>query len=184
MKILFFIGALFLTGCATTQGLSVFSFTNAQVQSLLRQQLPNLSEQASVMGVPVELSVNDLSVNIGPDNRDVIALGVDSGAEINAFAFKYPVRLMLQIEGSPSYDSDKKAVYLRNLKLIDSTVEAGKYKGNLNVLNDQVMALINTFLATTPVYKLDMTDPRIALLSKVPLNMKVVEGAVQLVPNL
>ncbi|GAA6185248.1 MULTISPECIES: DUF1439 domain-containing protein [Alteromonadaceae] len=184
MKILFVIGALFLTGCASTQGLSVFSFSNAQVQSLLSQQLPNLSEKVNVMGLPVELNVNNLSVNIGPDNRDVIALGVDSGAEINAFAFKYPVRLMLQIEGSPSYDSDKKAVYLQNLKLVDSTVEAGKYKGNLNLLNDQVMNLINTFLATTPVYKLDMADPKVALLSKVPLNIKVVEGAIQLVPSL
>ena len=184
MKILLLITALFFTGCSSTQGISFFSFTNADVQSLLRQELPKLSENVSVMGLPVQFNVNDLSVNIGPDNRDVVALGVDSSAEINAFAFKYPVRLALQIEGSPFYDSEKKAIFLRNIKLIGTNVEAGGFKGNLDVLNNEAMNVINSFLAVNPVYKLNMDDPTIALLSRVPLNMQVVEGAIQLVPRL
>ena len=57
--------------------------------------------------MPVQFDVNDLDVNIVPDNRDVVALGLDSSAEINAFAFKYPVRLKLQTEGSSFYESGK-----------------------------------------------------------------------------
>ncbi|GAC13248.1 DUF1439 domain-containing protein [Aliiglaciecola lipolytica] len=183
MKILFILSILLLAGCASTQGLSVFSFSNAEMQSLLTQQLPQMSQKVSVMGLPVQLNVNDLNVDIGPDNRDVISLGVDSGAEINAFSFKYPVRLLLQIEGSPVYDSEKKAVFLRNLNLLDSSIEAGGYKGNLNVLNREVMDLINAFLAVNPVYELDMNNPQIALMSKFPLDMQVVEGAIRLVPR-
>ncbi|MGO2563688.1 MAG: DUF1439 domain-containing protein, partial [Pseudoalteromonas nigrifaciens] len=72
MKILFIIAALFLTACNATQGMSVYSFTNADVESLLTKQLPKLSEQVSLMGLPVEFDVNDVSVNIGPENRDVV----------------------------------------------------------------------------------------------------------------
>ena len=183
MRFLLIITMLFLTACSSTQGLSVFSFTNSEVESLLSQQLPKLSEKVSLMGLPVQFDVNDLSVNIGPDNRDVVALGVDSSAEINAFVVKYPVRLKLQIEGSPFYDSEKKAIFLRNLKLLDTSVEAGGYKGNLGLLNNEAMKVINDFLAVNPVYKLNMNDPKIALLSKVPLNMQVVEGAIKLVPR-
>ena len=175
---------LFLAACNTTQGVSVYSFTNAEVETVLGKQLPKLSEKVSLMGLPVQFDVNDLSVNIGPDNRDVVVLGADSSAEINAFALKYPVRLKLQIEGSPFYDSEKKAVFLRNVKLLDSSVDAGGFKGNLGALDSQAMEVINAFLAVNPVYTLNMDDPKIMLLSKLPLDMKVAEGAIKLVPRL
>ena len=35
------------------------------------------------------------------------------------------------------------------------------------------MKVINGFLAVNPVYKLNMNDPKVALLSKLPLDMKV-----------
>ena len=105
MKIFVFISLLFLTACNSTQGISVYSFTNSEVESLLNKELPKLSEKVSLMGLPVQFDVNDLSVNIGPDNSDYVLLGADSSAEINAFALKYPVRLKLQIQGTPFYDS-------------------------------------------------------------------------------
>jgi len=184
MRILVIIAALFLTACNTTQGISVYSFTNSEVESVLSKQLPKLSEKVSLMGLPVQFDVNDLSVNIGPDNRNVVVLGADTSAEINAFAFKYPVRLQLQIEGSPFYDSEKNAVFLRNIKLLDSSVDAGGFKGNLGALDSQAMEVINAFLAVNPVYTLNMDDPKIMLLSKLPLDMKISEGAIQLVPSL
>ena len=184
MKILVVIVTLFLTACNSTQGLSVYSFTNAEAESVLTQQIPKLSQEVKLMGIPVQFDVKDLSVNIGPDNRDIVILGVDSSAIINAFVIKYPVGLKLKIEGNPFYDSKEKAVFLRNIKLLDSTVDAGGYTGSLGLLNNEVMGVINRFLETTPVYRLDMNNSKIALLSKLPLDMKVVEGAIRLVPSL
>lgn len=184
MKVLIIFAALFLTACKSTQGVSFYSFSNSEVESALTQQLPKLSKKVTLMGVPVLLNVNNLKVNIGPDNRDVVELGVDSGAEIEVFSFKYPVRLKLQVEGSPFYDSNKKAVFLRNVKLLDSSVDAGGFSGNLGLLNNEAMNVINAFLATNPVYKLDMNNPTTALLSALPLDMKVDMGAIKLVPRL
>jgi len=73
MRVLLLIATtLFLAACNTTQGVSVYSFTNAEVETVLGKQLPKLSEKVSLMGLPVQFDVNDLSVNIGPDNRDVV----------------------------------------------------------------------------------------------------------------
>jgi hypothetical protein len=184
MRVLLIIATLFLTACNSTQGLSVYSFTNTEIESVLKQQLPKLSEKVSLMGLPVQFDVNDLNVDIGPDNRDVVALSIDSSAEVNAFAFKYPVRLMLQIEGSPFYDSKKKAIFLRNISLLDSSIDAGGFKGNLGLLNKEAMQIVNSFLEVNPVYSLDMNDPKMALLSNLPLNIDIVNGAIRLIPAL
>jgi hypothetical protein len=183
MRILLILGTLFLTACSSTQGISVYSFTNSQIEAALDQQIPKLREEISLMGLPVQVEVTNLNVNIGPNNRDVVSLSVDSSAKINAFLLHYSIRLILQIEGSPFYDSEKKAIFLRNVKLLDSNINAGGFNGNLALLDGNVMQIINTFLAVNPVYKLDTSIPKVALLSKLPLNMKVVEGAIKLFPR-
>jgi hypothetical protein len=184
MRVLLFTFVLFLTACSTTRGLSFYSFTNSEVETALREQLPNFSEKASLMGMPVQFDINDLKVSIGPDNRDVVALEVDASAEIKAFIIKYQVLLTLQVEGSPFYDSQKKAVFIRNVKLLDSSIDAAGFKGNFALLDNEAMNIINSYLAVNPVYKLDLNDPKIALLSKLPLDMQVIEGAIKLVPRL
>ncbi len=183
MRILFIICTVLLTACNSTQGIPGLSFTNSEVESVMTQQLPKLSKKMSLMGLPVQFDVNDLSVNIGPDNRDVVALGVDSSAEINALAFNYPVRLKLKLEGNPFYDSEKNAIFLRDIRLLDSSIDAGGFSGNLGMLNNQAMSVINAFLAVNPVYSLNMNDPKMALLSKLPLNLQVVEGAIKIIPR-
>ena len=52
------------------------------------------------------------------------------------------------------------------------------------MLDNEAMDLMNAFLAVNPVYKLNMNDPKMALLSNLPLDLKVVEGAIKLVPRL
>lgn len=183
MRFLLIIAALFLSACNSTQNLSVYSFTNSEVESVLKEQLPKLSEKVNLMGLSAQFDVNNLSVNIGPDKRDVVALALDTSAQINAFTFKYPVQLKLQIEGQPFYDSKEKAVFIRDIKLLDSSLDAAGFKGNLGLLNNEAMNIINAFLVNNPVYRLNMDNPKVAFLSQLPLNLQVVEGAIKLVPQ-
>ena len=184
MKILFIIAALFLSACSTTQGLSVLSFSNADLESVITKQLPELSKDMKLMGLPVKFDVNKVSVDIGPENRDVIALGLNTSAEVNAFVVKYPVALALQVEGAPYYDSSQKAIFLRDVKLLDSTIDAGGFSGNLNMLSNEALNIINAYLAVNPVYTLNTNDPKMALISKLPLDIKIINGAIKVVPQL
>lgn len=184
MRILFIVATLLLASCSSTPGLSFYSVNNADIASVLKKNTPNLTKTTSILGLSVALSVNDLQVDIGPQNRDVIALDVDSTAEINAFAFKYPVQVALKIEGSPYYDSKKKAVFIKDVALLDSSIDAAGFKGNLSMLDNEFMKILNGFLADNPVYTLDTSNSKVALLTKLPLNIEVVQGAVRLVPAL
>lgn len=184
MRIFLLIACLFIGACNTTNGVSVYSFTDAEIESALQRQLPQLSERLKLMGLPVDFAVNDLSVSVGENGSDQVELGADSSAVINAFAIKYPIRLKLKIAGSPFYDSEKKAVFLRNVKLYDSEIDSAGFKGNLNLLDEQAMKVINDFLAVNPVYKLNLDDPKVAVLAALPLDMKVSDGAIKLVPAL
>lgn len=183
MRILFLITALFLTSCSATQHLSVYSFNNADIESILQNQLPQLRQKLTVLGLPVDLQVDELQVDIGPDNRDVVQLSLGSTANIRALMLNYPVSLDLTIEGSPYYDSKEQAVYLRDVNLLDSSIDAGGFKGNLGVLDKEVMTLVNRFLSRNPIYKLDPNDPAARLFNTLGLNAKIEPGKIKITPG-
>jgi len=58
----------------------------------------------------------------------------------------------------------KKSIFLRNIKLLDSSVNAGGFTGNLGLLDGEVMQILNAFLAVNPVYKLDERNPKIGII--------------------
>ncbi|MEQ3640257.1 MAG: hypothetical protein ABNH03_10900, partial [Alteromonas sp.] len=62
---------LILSGCATLSQLSAYTVSNAEVEQVLDSQLSKLQQKASLAGIPLFLEVNDISVSIGPDGRNV-----------------------------------------------------------------------------------------------------------------
>lgn len=174
---------LWLSGCASLSEYSTYSVTQSEMESLLDNQLTELQDQARVAGIPATLAVDDMSVEIGPEGRDIVQLGAAATATIKAFGFSYPAKVNLQIEGLPYYDSDKKAIFLRSLKLLDSSIDAGGYKGNLAPVSGQVMNLINGYLSNQPVYELDTTNTAISVLSQIPLEMRIEAGRLTLRPR-
>ena len=182
MRVLLVLLSILINGCAATNGLSIYSLSNADLEAVITEELPNLQQNITMLGVPIEFGMDELDVNIGPDQREVISLGMSGEARISAFVISYPIKLNFKVEGSPYYDSDKKAVFVQDVRLIDASIDAGAYKGNLRPLNAQVMQILNDFLAKNPVYKLDTSNPTQRLLSTIPLNLEIQEGRLSLVP--
>lgn len=175
--------AILLSGCATLSQLSTYTVSNAELEQVLDRKLGELQTDAKLGAIPLSLAIDDISVNIGPDGRDVIQLGTQATASIGVFGFNYPAKLNLKLEGTPYYDSEKKAIFVHSLALLDSTVDAAGYKGNLAPLSNEVMMLINGYLASNPVYTLDTTNNAVQLLSSVPLNLTIQEGKLALMPR-
>ena len=173
----------FISSCATLSQFSVYSVTEADIEQALDAQLMNLQKKASLAGIPLQLAVEDLSVTVGPDGRDVVRLSTRSTAHVGAFGLTYPLKVSLAIEGTPYYDTEDKAIYVRSLSLLDSTIDAGAYKGNIAPISAEFMMLLNGFLSTNPVYKLNDNNKAVALLSTVPLLMSVEQGKLALRPK-
>ncbi|MDP6880546.1 MAG: DUF1439 domain-containing protein, partial [Alteromonas macleodii] len=87
------------------------------------------------------------------------------------------------LEGTPYYDSEEKAIFVRSLSLLDSTIDAGGFKGNLAPVSGEFMQLINGYLATNPVYRLDPANKAVSMLSTVPLQLTVEQGQLALRPK-
>ncbi|SEA68389.1 DUF1439 domain-containing protein [Alkalimonas amylolytica] len=173
---------LLLAGCAQVSDLASYSVTEQQLQQLMLRQLDQLTQQTRLAGMPVALAVEDMQVRIGPDNSDVVRLGTKASAVFSAFGLHYPASLQLQIEASPYYDGEQNAVFLRNLRLLDSSIDAAGYRGNLAPLSTEVLQLVNAWLQDQPVYRLDENDPTQRLLMQMPLNMAVQQGRIRFSP--
>jgi hypothetical protein len=174
--------SLFMFACSSLASLTSYTISNSELQSVLTQQLTKLSDKTRVMGVPVDIAINDLSVDIGPDNRDVIRLDIDADAIAGMLGFTYPAKVSLSLEGAPFYNASEKAIYVRSLSLLNSTIEAGGFSGNLSPVSKDIMALVNNYLATNPVYTLDTTQTSLKWLATIPLNMTVESGKIRFAP--
>lgn len=183
MKFIPWVIVLLLTACSQLQQLSAYHVTEADVEQLLRQQVPKLTRQANVAGIPLKMQVESMQVDIGPDNSELVRLNTTASAALSLFGLSYPANLQLQIEGVPYYDAVQQAIYLRSVKLLDSSIEAAGYRGNLAPVSNELLQLVNGYLANNPVYKLDSSNPTLKLLSAVPLNMAVQNGRISFTPG-
>lgn len=182
-KIIVLVFAIFVAACSQLQQMSAYTVSEADVEQLLRQQIPKLTRQANVAGIPLKMQVETMQVQIGPDNSDVVRLNTAASAALSLFGLSYPANMQLQVEGVPYYDGEQKAIYLRSVKLLNSSIEAAGYRGNLAAVNNELLQLVNGYLASNPVYKLDTTNPSIKLLTAVPLNMAVQNGRISFMPG-
>ena len=184
MRPLLLIILLALTAaCSQLQQMSAFNVSEADLEQMLSTQLPKLTRQAEVAGIPLKLAVDNMQVDIGPDNSDLVRINTDASAVLSLFGLSYPANLKLQIEGAPYYDATEKAIFIRSVKLLDSSVEAAGYRGNLAPVSNELLQLVNGYLASNPVYRLDQTNPTIRLLTAVPVNMAVQDGKLAFSPS-
>ena len=182
-KLIVLAGVLLMAACSQLQQMSAYHVTEADIEQLLRQQLPRLARQAEVAGIPLQMSVKTMQVDIGPDNSNKIRLKTDAVAALSLFGLSYPANMQLQLEAVPFYDGTQKAVYLRSVKLLNSSIEAAGYRGNLSAVTQELMSVVNGYLASNPVYRLDQTDPTIKMLTAVPVNMAVQQGRLSFMPG-
>jgi hypothetical protein len=172
-----------LTSCSQLQQMSAYNVSEAELEQILRQQLPELSRKATVAGIPLTMQVEKMLVDIGPDNSDVVRLDTTANAALSLFGLSYPASIQLKLEAVPYYNGTEKAVYLRSVKLLSSAIDAAGYRGNLAPVTNELVQLINGYLANNPVYKLDMTNPTVKLLTAVPVNMAVQDGRIRFTPG-
>ncbi len=184
MKILSVVFTLLLvSACSTLSHMSVFTVSEAELEHALDAQLINLQKRASVAGIPVLLNVDDINITIGPEGRDIVHLATKARATVSAFGLSYPLKLSIALAGTPYYDNQQKAIFVRSLSLIDSTIDAGGFRGNVAPLSGEFMQLINGYLASHPVYRLDANNKAVSLLSSMPLQLSVEEGQLALRPD-
>ena len=179
----FVISALTLGACAQLAELSSYRITEPELERMIVRQLDQAQQEVRIMGFGVPLEVNSLQAEIGPDDTDLVRLAGDFSLAFEVFGRKYPVQLTLELEGAPMYDGEEKAIYVRRLNIINSSVNAAGFSGSLNAIDQQVLDILDEYLAQQPVYRLNPEDRTQNLLMQVPLSLSVESGALRISPS-
>ncbi|MGB1952326.1 MAG: DUF1439 domain-containing protein [Marinobacter sp.] len=167
-----------ISGCAT---LSPYSISEGELERHLQDAVATFDRDQLQSGSPLSLSLNNADITLGPDGRDVAVIDLGGQVALNALMTKLPVDISLKVEGAPVYDAKEKAVYIRRLQLLDSSIDSPFFKGDLKPVTDTVMRAVAQMLETMPVYRLDETDFAQRMFGMVPMDVRVAPGRLEFV---
>jgi hypothetical protein len=171
-------GLVLLGGCAS---LSPYSISEATLERHLQDTVSEFDRQQLQSGSPLSLSLSNADVTLGPDGRDVVVIDLRGQVSLNALLAKLPVDIALKVEGAPVYDSEEKAIYIRRLQLLESSIDSSFFKGDLKPVTDTVMRAVAQMLETMPVYRLDEKDFTQRMFGMVPMGIRVAPGRLEFV---
>ncbi len=166
------------TGCAS---ISPYSISEGELERHLQDVVKEFDRQQLRSGSPLSLSLSDADITLGPDGRDVAVIDVRGQVAVNAMLARLPVDIALKVEGAPVYDSTEKAIFIRRLQLLESSVESPFFRGDLNPLTQNVMRAVAQMLETMPVYRLDETDFAQRMFGALPVDVRVAPGRLEFV---
>lgn len=167
-------------GCAS---LSPYSISEGELERHLQDVVSDFDRQQLKSGSPLSLSLSlsDADITLGPDGRDVAVIDVKGQVAVNAMLARLPVDIALKVEGAPVYDSTEKAIFIRRLRLLDSSVESPFFRGDLKPVTDNVMRAVAQMLETMPVYRLDETNFAQRMFGAMPVDVRVAPGRLEFV---
>lgn len=171
---------LLLASCAT---ISPYSIGESELKGYLLDTLQEFDRQQLKSGSPLGLSIDDADVDIGPDGREVIRLKLGGTASVNALLRSIPAKFVLDIEGTPVFDNDEKAIYVRRFALNDANLELPFIKQDLKPVTRQIMAVVTQYLEQVPVYRLSADSIAGRLTSLKAMQIQVSQGKLNLVPE-
>ncbi|KAA8978513.1 DUF1439 domain-containing protein [Halospina sp. K52047b] len=167
----------FAGGCAS---FSPYSVDESTVEKHISERITDFSRDLSDRGLPVTLELTSADVAIGPEDRDVAV--VDFGGRAVLQAPRIPIDLNFSVEGTPVYEAEEKAIYIRNLKVLSTHVEAAGSAFDLSPVTGTLSDIAAQFLNERPVYRLDEADTGARLFGMMNLRIDVQPGRLVLVP--
>lgn len=178
MSVIMLISLALLGGCAS---LSPYSISEATLERHLQDTVSEFDRQQLQSGSPLSLNLSNADITLGPDGRDVAVIDLRGQVSLNALLAKLPVDIALKVEGAPVYDAEEKAIYIRRLQLLESSIESPFFKGDLKPVTDTVMRAVAQMLETMPVYRLDEKDFTQRMFGMVPMGVRVAPGRLEFV---
>lgn len=168
---------VFAGGCAS---FSPYSVDESTIENHLSDRIASFSQDLSERGLPVTLELISADVAIGPEGRDVAV--VDFGGRAVLQAPRIPIDLNFSVEGTPVYEAEEKAIYIRDLNVLSTNVEAAGSALDLSPITGTLSDIAAQFLNERPVYRLNEEDAGARLFGMMSLRIDVQPGRLTLVP--
>ena len=164
-------------GCAS---FSPYSLNESTLEKHISDRIESYSRNLSDQGLPVVLELSSADVIIGPEDRDVAVVEFAGSAVLQAP--RIPIDLTFSVEGTPVYEADERAIYIRNLKVLSTEVEAAGSAFDLSPITGTLSDVASGLLDEHPVYRLNEEDVGARLFGMMNLRIDVQPGRLTLVP--
>lgn len=166
------------SGCAS---MSPYSISESELERHLQDVVSEFDRSQLNRGSPLSLSLDDADITLGPDGRDVAVIAVRGQVALNALMARLPVDVALKVEGAPVYDSAEKAIFIRRLQLLESSIDSPLFEADLKPVTDTVMRLVAQMLETMPVYRLDEANFAERMFGMMPVDVRVAPGRLEFI---
>ena len=177
MKLLHKLTAVSLTvGFASMVFASPLSISEQEINHYLHNHLaekvPGLFE--------LDYNLHDLITRIGrTDEKKVEIQGIVDGI-LTAKGKKHNAQVKLNLDTKPYYDAEKGALFLQDVRLLSWSATPEKYQEKLAMFMPVLMDGLTEVLNNTPVYTLDETKSKEALVKKFGKAIIVEKGELRL----
>ena len=165
--------ALILSGCAQLSQLVSYSLTQQELTQRLNQRLGSWSQDLG-QHIGLNTHIDDVQLTL-QDNQARLKLA--GAASLSGLLKMVPVSLKLDIQGRPSLEG--KAVYLRDLKILNARADVLGYGGKLGPNAASLRHWLTGYLDQHPIYRLPSDSPW----AQVPVNMAVQQGKLVFTPQ-
>lgn len=185
MKLLHKLTAVSLTvGFASMVFASPLSISEQEINHYVHNHLAEKVPLQNNVGVPglfeLDYNLHDLITRIGrTDEKKVEIQGIVDGI-LTAKGKKHNAQVKLNLDTKPYYDAEKGALFLQDVRLLSWSATPEKYQEKLAMFMPVLMNGLTEVLNSTPVYTLDETKSKEALVKKFGKAIIVEKGELRL----
>lgn len=172
--------------CVATAQASVnpLSISEAEINQYLQTKLAEKVSLQDTVGIPrlfqLDYNLHDLVTRIGQTNEKKVEIqGIVDGI-LTANGKKHNAQVKLNLDTVPYYDAEKGAVYLKDVRLLNWEATPEKYQSELQMFMPILADGLTKILNEQPVYTLDETKSKEALVKKFGKAIIVEKGALRL----
>jgi len=155
MKKVLFAAALILSGVLVgCNQLTQYSISEQEINQALQKR----NDFAKDIGLPgvadAHIVLRNLATEIGREEPNKITLTGDANLDMNSLFGSQKATMKLKMKALPVFDKEKGAIYLREMEVVDATVEPKKMQTVLQTLLPYLNQSLSNYFNQRPAFVL------------------------------
>lgn len=155
MKKVLFAAALLLSGVLVgCNQLTQYSISEQEINQALQKR----NDFAKDIGLPgvadAHIVLRNLATEIGREEPNKITLTGDANLDMNSLFGSQKATMKLKMKALPVFDKEKGAIYLREMEVVDATVEPKKMQTVLQTLLPYLNQSLSNYFNQRPAFVL------------------------------